>query len=58
VADVDLSELVQLRHKTIPGLVIEKPRGAVAFFPDYEELDAAGRRKAQQSSTSTTSKES
>lgn len=58
MAEIDLSELVQLRHKEIPGLVIEKPRGAVAFFPDYEELDAAGRRKTQQPSASNNTKES
>ena len=58
MADVDLSELVKIRN-TDNGAVREVPRGALPFFVNaeqpWEQLDAAGRVKAQQPST--TSKE-
>jgi hypothetical protein len=60
VADVDLSELVLIRNRETLA-EREVPRGALAFFVNdeqpWEQLDAAGRRKAQQTSASTDKKD-
>lgn len=61
MAEVDLSELVLIRNRETLA-EREVPRGALAFFVNdeqpWEQLDAAGRRKAQQPSASNNSKES
>jgi hypothetical protein len=60
VADVDLSELVLIRNRETLA-EREVPRGALAFFVNdeqpWEQLDAAGRRKAQQTSANTNKKD-
>lgn len=50
MAEPDLTEEVTIRNSR--GDERQVPRGAVPFFPDYVELDKAGRVKPNQSATS------
>lgn len=52
MAEPDLIELVAVKYEST-GEVREVPRGALPFFTNqgFVELDAAGRRKAQQTTT-------
>lgn len=52
MAEHDPTELVAIKYEST-GEVREVPRGALPFFTNqgFVELDAAGRRKAQQTTT-------
>ena len=52
-----VAEYVTIRHRAT-GEELQKPKAAVerGFFPGYEVLDAAGRRKAQQPTTASSDK--